>query len=234
MSFYDTDGERLDTVRMARMPEAKKATLKSMLAAEVHAVLAQRPALTVVKVADGARDNWTFLEALVPEGEQRVDFFHVAEQLKAALDVAYAENDPKGRAQFDKLRHVLRYHPDGAAKVIRALIYLRNKHPRRKRIAEVLGYFRGHRARMDYASATQRGLPIGSGVIEATCKTLATQRMKRSGMRWRHAGGQAILTLRALVQSNRFDQAWYQLSDTYRSETGLPDNVVTLPQNRAA
>ena len=234
VSFYDTDGERLDTVRMARMPEAKKATLKSMLAAEVHAVLAQRPALIVVKVADGARDNWTFLEALVPEGEQRVDFFHVAEQLKAALDVAYAENDPKGRAQFDKLRHVLRYHPDGAAKVIRALIYLRNKHPRRKRIAEVLGYFRRHRARMDYASATQRGLPIGSGVIEATCKTLATQRMKRSGMRWRHAGGQAILTLRALVQSNRFDQAWYQLSDTYRSETGLPDNVVTLPQNRAA
>ena len=234
VSFYDADGERLDTVRMARMPEAKKATLKSMLAAEVHAVLAQRPELTVVKVADGARDNWTFLEELVPGGEQRVDFFHVAEQLNAALDVAYGENDPKGRAQFDKLRHVLRYHPDGAAKVIRALIYLRDKHPRRKRIAEVLGYFRRHRARMDYARATEKGLPIGSGVIEATCKTLATQRMKRSGMRWRHAGGQAILTLRALVQSNRFDHAWYQLSHTYRSQIRLHDNVVTLPQKRAA
>ena len=159
VSFYDSDGERLDTVRMARMPEAKKATLKSMLAAEVHAVLAQRPALTVVKVADGARDNWTFLEELVPEGEQRVDFFHVAEQLKAALDAAYGENDPKGRAQFDKLRHVLRYDPDGAAKVIRAIIYLRDKHPRRKRIAEVLGYFRRHRARMDYATAPNNASP---------------------------------------------------------------------------
>ena len=48
-------------------------------------------------------------------------------------------------------------------------------------------------------------------------------------MRWRHPDGQAILTLCALVQSNRFDQAWYQLSDTYRSEIGLHDNVVPSP-----
>ena len=52
---------------------------------------------------------------------------------------------------------------------------------------------------MRYAQAKSCNLPIGSGVVEAACKTLATQRMKRSGMRWRHAGGQAILTLRALV-----------------------------------
>ena len=49
---------------------------------------------------------------------------------------------------------------------------------------------------MDYAEAAQRGLPIGSGVVEAACKTLVTERLKRSGMRWREAGGQAILTLR--------------------------------------
>lgn len=234
VSFYDAEGGRLDTVRFARMPEAKKATLKSMLAAEVHAVLGKRPELTVVKVADGARDNWTFLTGLVPEGEQRVDFFHAAEQLKAALDAAYGENDPKGRAQFDKLRHVLREDPDGVNKTIRALIYLRSKHPRRQRIGEVLGYFRRHRRRMDYADAASRSLPIGSGVVEATCKTLATQRLKRSGMRWRHAGGQAILTLRGLVQSKRFEHAWHRLSDTYRTEVQLPDNVVALPRKRVA
>ena len=234
VSFYDAEGERLDTVRFARMPEAKKVTLKSMLAAEVAAVLAKRPELTVVKVADGAKDNWTFLSELVPEGEERVDFFHAAEQLKAALDSAYGESDPKGRAQFDKLRHVLRHDADGAAKVIRALVYLRGKHPRRKRIGEVLGYFRRHRRRMDYAAAAKRHLPIGSGVIEATCKTLATQRLKRSGMRWRHAGGQAILTLRGLVQSDRFGHAWHRLSGTYRTEVALPDNVVALPRKRAA
>ena len=48
VSFYDAEGERLDTVRFARMPEAKKATLKLMLAAEVHAVLGQRPDLACV------------------------------------------------------------------------------------------------------------------------------------------------------------------------------------------
>ena len=57
---------------------------------------------------------------------------------------------------------------------------------------------------MGYAEAAQRGLPIGSGVMEAACKTLATERLKRSGMRWREAGGQAILTLRGWAQSDRF------------------------------
>ena len=50
--------------------------------------------------------------------------------------------------------------------------------------------------------------PIGSGVVEAACKTLVSQRLKRSGMRWRTAGGQAILTFRALCQSERFERAW--------------------------
>lgn len=119
-------------------------------------------------------------------------------------------------------------------KVIRALIYLRTKHPRRKRIGKVLGYFRRNRQRMDYADAVSRDLPIGSGVFEATCKTLATQRMKRSGMRWRHAGGQAILTLRALVQSHRFEPAWSLLSATYRTDVTIPNNANEPLRKRAA
>lgn len=221
VSFYDAEGARLQTLRFARMPEPKKATLKSMLSAQVHAACAQRPDLTVVKVADGAKDNWTFLAALVPDGEERIDFYHGAEQLKAAVDAAYGACTTKAQAHFKKLRNLLLDDRDGVGKVIRALIYMRDKHPRRKRIAEVLGYFRSNRHRMDYADAVSRNVPIGSGVIEATCKTLATQRLKRSGMRWRHAGGQAILTLRALVQSHRFDQAWTLLSATYRADVTI-------------
>jgi len=234
LSFYDCDGERLDTLRFARMPEAKKATLKSMLSAEVHAVLAQRPDLQVVKVADGAKDNWTYLAKLVPEGEERVDFYHAVEQLKAAFDAAYGETSAKGRAQFKKNRHVLLEDLDGVEKVIRALVYLRSKHPRRQRIREVLGYFRRARHRMDYALAVRSALPIGSGVVEAACKTLVTQRLKRSGMRWRHDGGQAILTLRGLVHSHRFEQAWTLLSATYRADVSLPENVTEIPRKRAA
>ena len=92
ISFYDADGERgVSTLHMARMPEANEATLKTSVAAHAHALLAQRLELTV---ADGERDNWTVLPTLVPEGEERVDFFHTVEQVKAAFDAADGENDP--------------------------------------------------------------------------------------------------------------------------------------------
>ena len=220
VSFYDCDGERLGTLRMGRMPETKKATLKGMLSAE----------------ADGAHDNWSFLAELAPQAvssEQLVDFYHAAEQLKAATDTAYGEHDAWGRTQYEKYRHVLRHGQGGVERVIRGLRYLGRKHPRRKRIKEVLGYFRRNRHRMDYAGAAARGLPIGSGV-EAACKTLVTERMKRSGMRWREAGGQAILTLRGWVQSDRFDAAWSLLSGTYRTEVSVPDNEIELAHGRAA
>ena len=234
LSFYDAEGERLETMSLARMPEPKKATLKTMLSAELDTVLGRRPELHVVTVADGAHDNWRYLDALAPEATSVVDFYHAAEQLKSALDARYGENDATGRAQFHKLRHLLLDDPDGVEKVIRALNYQRKRFPRRTRIGEVLRYFRRNRHRMRYADTQARNLPIGSGVVEAACKTLVTQRLKRSGMRWRHAGGQAILTLRALMQSSRFDQAWALLSDTYRQVVIVPDNVVAFPCNRAA
>ena len=59
LSFFDHEGERVSTLRLARRPEAKKATLKTMLTAELQAAQAQRPLLQVVKLADGAKDNWT-------------------------------------------------------------------------------------------------------------------------------------------------------------------------------
>ena len=83
---------------------------------------------------------------------------------------------------------------------------------------------------MHYAEAQAQNRPIGSGVVEAACKTLATQRMKRSGMRSRHRGGQAILTFRALHQSERFERAWKLLSGTYKRTVEIPQNVVLFPK----
>ena len=234
LSFYDADGERLDTASLARMPEPKKATLKTMLSAELETVLGRRPELHVVTVADGAHDNWRYLDTLAPEATAVVDFYHATEQLKSGLDARYGENDARGRAQFHKLRHLLLDDPNGVEKVIRALDYQHKKYPRRTRIGEVLRYFRRNRHRMRYADTQARHLPIGSGVVEATCKTLVTQRLKRSGMRWRRAGGQAILTFRSLLQSSRFDHAWALLSKIYRHDVVVPDNVVAFPCNRAA
>ena len=90
---------------------------------------------------------------------------------------------------------------------------------------------------------TSRRLTAGGGSISnrqmahfpsGACKTLVTERMKRSGMRWREAGGQAILTLRGWVQSDRFDAAWSLLSGTYRTEVLVPDNEIELAHGRAA
>ena len=228
VSLYDGKGERLSTVRMARMPESKKVTLKTMVAAEVEAVLGRRSDLSLVKIADGASDNWTFLGEVLPEGVELIDFYHAAEHLKDAFDAAYGTGEPKATAQFEKYRHVLRHEAAGVARVIRALCHLRTTNPGCERIAQVLGYFRNNRHRMGYAAAKDKGLPIGSGVVEATCKTLVTQRLKRSGMRWSERGGQAILTLRALLQSNRFESGWSLLAPTYRAEVSAPDNVVPL------
>jgi len=232
LTFYDRYGMRLRTLRLSRMPEKKKMTLKAMLKAELTEILCQRPDLKIVKIADGARDNWTFLSAELPRGYEIVDFFHAVEHLHAAVAAAYGETSTKCQVQFAKLRHVLRHETRGVAKVIRALIHLRDSHRRNKKIAAELGYFRHNRKRMRYAGWARRKLPIGSGITEAACKTLVTQRMKRSGMRWRHDGGQAILTFRGWAQSQRFDRGWGILAETYKQEVGLPNKVIALPKSR--
>ena len=89
---------------MGRMPEPKKAALKNTLSAELEAALGRRPDLHVVKVADGARDNWSYLDALAPQGTAVVDFYHATEQLKGALDARYGDNDARARAQFERVQ----------------------------------------------------------------------------------------------------------------------------------
>jgi hypothetical protein len=81
-----------------------------------------------------------------------------------------------------------------------------------------LAYFECHLERMNYRALLDRNLPIGSGVIEGTCRSLVSDRMKHAGMRWRHEGGQAVLTLRALIHSDQFDQAWQMLRATWKAD----------------
>jgi hypothetical protein len=109
--------------------------------------------------------------------------------------------------------------------VIRVLSYQRGlaRGSRRERLQAELTYFRNQRPHMHYATYIQQGLPIASGVIEAACKTLVTQRLKRSGMAWAPAGGQAILTLRSLIQSERWPAAWQLFSAAYRKTVVVPD-----------
>jgi hypothetical protein len=67
-----------------------------------------------------------------------------------------------------------------------------------------------------YASMLDLGLHIGSGVTEGACKSLIATRAKRSGQRWHETGIDAVLTLRSLALSNRFDPFWRRFAKRYR------------------
>jgi hypothetical protein len=232
LSFCDRDGKCLAAVRMARMPEPHKVSLKRLLTAELDAAMSKRPDLQLVKAADGALDNWTFLHDELPDGYEVVDFFHAAEHLSDALATAYGDGSIEARRRFAELRHVLLEEEGGVEKVIRSLVHLRDAHPRKKKLATEVEYFRKRRHRMRYAEFRAKGLPIGTGVTEAACKTLVTQRLKQSGMRWGQKGGQAILNLRGWAQSERFDQAWALIAATFRAQITLLNDVVPIQMGR--
>jgi hypothetical protein len=78
VSFFDPKGDLLITRFLARMPEQKKKTLKSQLAMQFAQISKLRPDLKMIKIADGARDNWTFLHDEITEGECVLDFYHAS------------------------------------------------------------------------------------------------------------------------------------------------------------
>ena len=70
------------------------------------------------------------------------------------------------------------------------------------------GYFTHNRSRMDYPTFEAMGLCVGSGVVEAGCKTAVGVRMKRAGMRWTVRGANAIVALRCCRVSGRYEDFW--------------------------
>ena len=208
VSFHNAKGTRLRTLCLGRMPESGKVALKVQLASEVAQIKQLRPEIRVVAIADGAADNWTFLDSLSP-ATQVVDFWHACEHLRTASDHAVAPD------WFERYRHILRHDPRGVDKAIRRCPTFMTEQSRAGPTST------GN-------SASSASTAIDSGVVEAANKTLVTQRMKRSGMRWRIAGGQAVLSFRALIKSGRFHRAWAAL--TGATHTPVNDNITPTPQ----
>ena len=227
LAFCDAQGDLISAIRFGRAPETKKVTLKETLRLDLEHVLAQHPELRVVKITDAGGDNWAYLSSL-PEGPEVLDFYHASEHLAAAIAAVYGDGTRETRHRFETLRDRLLMEEGGVDRVINALAYLRRKHPRHRKVQQVLEYFRKNRKRMCYAQWKSAGYMIGSGVVEAACKTLVAQRLKLSGMRWSPKGAQAILTMRGWDQSERFDEAWALVAATYHSEVSVLNNVVDI------
>lgn len=223
ISFFDVEGERISTIQYGRMPEHKKVTQKELLRFHIEHIMRLRPDLNLVHIADGAQDNWTFFDGEMPVGFQVTDFYHACAYLKSAFDAAYPKDITKAHDKFKQYRIILRDELDGVNKVLRALRYLRDQHKENKAISTSLTYFTNNQHRMRYALARQKNLPIGSGVVEAACKTLVGQRLKRAGMSWAFEGGQGVLTLRSLIKSERFDKAWAFIEKQYKQAV-IPHN----------
>jgi hypothetical protein len=92
----------------------------------------------------------------------------------------------------------------------------------RENLQAAITYFENHVHLMKYAAYVEAGLPIGSGVTEAACKTLLKQRFCCSGMRWKETGVKVVLSLRELVQTDgRWDQFWRKIDQYGAQSSGL-------------
>ena len=217
LSFYDSEGQRLATRRMGRMPEPDKATTKAWVEAELAHAREQRPDLTVLAAADGAANNWSFLERLQPD-EQIVDYYHTTEHLHRHLSIANGASTQDTQEKFREMKGTLLEKKGGAQIVFTELQRLqKSAGTLPKSTTKTTGkrqptFFERHHERMNYLELREKRLPIGTGVTEGTCRFLVVDRLRRSGMAWSEHGGQAVLTLRSLAVSERYDAAWGALT----------------------
>ena len=147
VTLLDNDGDRLQSRHFGRLPEGKKQSLKTQIRQDLDHLRSQNPDLKLVVTADGKKGNWTFSKSLNPDKEV-LDFWHAAEKLKRASDIAFGTDEEASTKWFEAKRHVLRHDPNGVNKVIYSLRYLIRKGRGKAEIRKTLGYFRNNRSRM--------------------------------------------------------------------------------------
>lgn len=211
---------RLVSRYLARMPEDRAPTFKAAFEhALKHAESMLDEGIDKVVVCDGARGLWKYIEQHKRfEGYNKIlDYFHAAEHLSALSEALFGKQSSDGAKWYDKYREKLLNEDLAPHAILRSADYYLEHNKRSKAArADALRertFFRRNKHRMTYADFRRRGLPIGSGVVEAACKSIVKSRLCRSGMRWTRKGGQHILHLRAHIKSGRWDDFW----DAYKT-----------------
>jgi len=215
-TLHDAEGKPLHSVRYAYRPELGADKLETALREDITALLRRRKDLRVTTLADGAPEMQNLLDRVTEDidvEKRMVDFWHLIEKLGGA---ARATNRRTKRLLKRFARALL--SDDSAIEDIEQEV-LSWAEPyqkeRPKGLHDALTYIENQRERLRYASARASGLPIGSGHVEATCKTIVSVRMKRCGARWKDDGAQAILSLRSLATSSRWEPAMALLIDSH-------------------
>lgn len=222
VSFVDEDGEFLATRKYAATHHEGPDGIVDRMIADVRAAKLREPTLHVGLVQDGAPEMWNLTRAAL-EAEPSVDKhheaigrYHLSERFGDVLKVL--ETDPERRAALLTQWQDELDEDDGTIDCIeqyideRAWLYAGND---RATLLDNLTFIDNNKDRMRYVSLREAGLPVGSGATEGSCKSVIGFRTKRSGQRWHDDGVSAVLTLRAIHQSDRLPGFWRHLQRRY-------------------
>ena len=159
-----------------------------------------------VVLGDGAEWIWNQADLHFPEATQIVDLYHAREHLGTVAGQLYPDDVPAQR----RWRMVKRNKLDNGQieNLVASLHALERSHPGLAEILQIeANYFEGNKERMRYPEFRKQGFFVGSGVVEASCKTIVG-RLKQSGMFWTVRGANAIVPLRCCHLSRKFEDYW--------------------------
>jgi hypothetical protein len=217
VSVLDRSGKRLGTIYLGQMPESGQGTLSNELTRLLHDVLAQWPGTTprLVYITDAGFHPRDYFENVLSrmfdpkragrylEWEWTVDYYHACCYVSKVAEAIFGPGR-EAHSWAAKMRRWLKDKPGGIHRVLRsagALRTIRGLVGEDKDYQAAYAFLHKHARWMDYAASRRRKLPIGSGVTEAACKIVFSQRFKCSGMKWDIAGGAVILELRVALLS---------------------------------
>lgn len=223
VSVFDRRGRRLGTVYLAYTPEFGQKTMSHALTRLLEEVLRRwdGPLPRLCYVTDAGDNETTYYDKVLrrmkhPVTEKNlawirvVDYYHASERVWTMAELLFA----KGQRATSWARKMQKWllKPGGVNRVLHSAAALRDLYQlrgqKRRDFGKAYRYLRDRMPYMRYAEYKAQGIPRGSGVTEAACKTVYTQRLKLSGMRWTSPGAQAILNLRVLQLSDVWQAAY--------------------------
>ncbi len=160
----------------------------------------------VAVLGDGAHWIWNVAALHFPNATHIVDLYHAREHLYTLLKLIF----PPGELYEARCREWCDRLEEGKVEqiIFAASELLPKEENSRKFASTEIEYFKTNAERMRYADFRARGLFVGSGVVEAGCKTIIAARMKKSGAKWSVRGANAIIALRCALASSRFEDYW--------------------------
>jgi len=161
----------------------------------------------VIVIGDGAPWIWNIVSEHFHGAVQIVDLYHARQHLAELSKIVYGPASTRARDWSAGRREQL----DGGnlSAVLKALKRLRPRDPEAQQaVRHAITYFKTNAERMRYDTFRSQSLFVGSGVMEAGCKTVVGHRLKQSGMRWTVRGANAIIALRCSELSGRWEEFW--------------------------